>query len=121
MVPCCMNPTINTPVLSQKTVAISFLTYNACLNFFGLSGECVCIHCFDCFLGSTFTNEIQVSSPVAHMMGMRSASPFLWYHSGKVKAKAIFCICAHPRAFLEPILDKACDSLFCDNLIQKSA
>jgi hypothetical protein len=30
---------------------------NVCLNFFGLFGECVCIHSLDCFLISTFTNE----------------------------------------------------------------
>jgi hypothetical protein len=29
----------------KKTVAISFLA-DVCLNFFGLFGECMCIHCF---------------------------------------------------------------------------
>jgi hypothetical protein len=28
-----------------------------CLNNFGLFGECVCIHCFDCSLVPAFTNE----------------------------------------------------------------
>jgi hypothetical protein len=60
----CMNSTISAPFLSQKTLAISFLTDNICLNFFGSFDECVCIHCFDCCLVSTFTNEIQVLSSV---------------------------------------------------------
>jgi hypothetical protein len=62
-----MNSTISTPFLSQKTVAIGFLA-DVCLNFFGLFGECVCIHLFDCSLVSTFTNETQVSSPGTQMM-----------------------------------------------------
>jgi hypothetical protein len=41
---------------------------NVCLNFFALFGECVCVHCFDCSLVSTFANETQVSSPVTHMI-----------------------------------------------------
>jgi hypothetical protein len=60
-----MNSTVSAAFLSQKTVAISFLAAdNVYLNFFGLFGECVCMHCFDCSLISTFTNETQVSSPV---------------------------------------------------------
>jgi hypothetical protein len=62
MAPCCMNSAISTHFLSQKTVAISFLANNVCLNFFSLFGECVCIHCFDCSLVSTFANENQDSS-----------------------------------------------------------
>jgi hypothetical protein len=45
--PCCMNSTISTPSLSQRTHAISFLA-DVCLNFFGLSGECACINCSVC-------------------------------------------------------------------------
>jgi hypothetical protein len=63
--PCCMNSTV-TPFLSQKTIVISFLIDGICLNFFGLFGEHVCIHYFDCSLVSTFTNEAQVSLPVTH-------------------------------------------------------
>jgi hypothetical protein len=62
-----MNSTINTPLLSQKTAAISFLT-DICLNFFGLFGECICIHWFDCSLVSMLTNETQVSAFVSRMM-----------------------------------------------------
>jgi hypothetical protein len=59
-----MNSTISTPFLSQKTVGISFWQAdNVCLNFFGLFGECVCIHCFDCSLVSTFKKETQVPPP----------------------------------------------------------
>jgi hypothetical protein len=62
-----MNFTI-TPLLSQKTVAISFLADNICLNFSGLSGECVCIRCSDYSLVSAFTNETKVSSSVTRTM-----------------------------------------------------
>jgi hypothetical protein len=50
VIPRCMNSTISTPFLSQKTDAISFLADKVCLNFFGLFGERACIHCFDCLL-----------------------------------------------------------------------
>jgi hypothetical protein len=60
-----MNSTISTPFLPQKSIAISFLADNVCLNFFDLFGEYMCIHCFDCSLISRFTNKTQVSSPVA--------------------------------------------------------
>jgi hypothetical protein len=56
---CCLNSTISTPFLSQKTVAISFLA-DVCLNIFGLFGECVCIHCFDCCLVASFTKGHKV-------------------------------------------------------------
>jgi hypothetical protein len=59
-----MNSTISTSFLSEKTVAISFLAGNVCLNFFGLFGGCVSIYCFDCSLAAAFINETQVSSPV---------------------------------------------------------
>jgi hypothetical protein len=88
----CMNSTISTPFLSQKIVAIIYLA-DICLNFFGLFSECVCIHCFDCSLVSTFTNGTQVSSPVMwlrihrHLCGIalkcqsRSHSlHFMWIH-----------------------------------------
>jgi hypothetical protein len=48
---------ISTPFLSQKIVTINRLAASVCLNFFGLFGECVWIHCFDCSLVSTFANE----------------------------------------------------------------
>jgi hypothetical protein len=57
VVPFCMNSTISTPFLSQKTVAISFRQKdNVCLKLFDLFGECVCILYFNCTLVSTFTN-----------------------------------------------------------------
>jgi hypothetical protein len=40
-VPCCMNSTISTPFLSQKTAAISFLADGVYLNFFGFGGMCL--------------------------------------------------------------------------------
>jgi hypothetical protein len=78
VVPCCMNSPISTPFLSQKTAAISFLA-DVCLHFFGLFGECVCFHCFDCSSVSTFTNEILVSSPVT--MQLKNSPPSFRYHS----------------------------------------
>jgi hypothetical protein len=62
VVPCCMNSTIRTFFLSQKTVSISFLAGRRLFKLLGLFGECASIHCFDCSLVSTFTNETQVSS-----------------------------------------------------------
>jgi hypothetical protein len=67
VVPCCMDSTISTPFLSQKRVAISFQA-DVCLDCFGLSGECVCIHCYDRSLVSTFTNKIHVLSPATSTM-----------------------------------------------------
>jgi hypothetical protein len=46
-----------------------------------LFGERVCIHCFDCYFVSTFTNETQVSSPVPRTLWRRNSSPSLWYCS----------------------------------------
>jgi hypothetical protein len=57
-----------------------------------LFGECVCIHCFDCFLVSAFTNETHVSSPVTCTMWLRNSVPSLWYHCIKVKTQTILCI-----------------------------
>jgi hypothetical protein len=57
--PCCMNSTISTPFLSQRTVAISFVAGRQRLfKLFGLFGECVCIQCVDYSLVSTFTNFV---------------------------------------------------------------
>jgi hypothetical protein len=44
VVPSCVNCSISTPLLSQKTDAINFLADIACLNVFGLFGECMCFH-----------------------------------------------------------------------------
>jgi hypothetical protein len=82
VVPCCMDSTISTPFLSQKTVAVSFLAENVCLNFFILFGECMCIQCFDCSLVSAFTSETQVSSPCT--MWLRNPSPSFWYGSSSL-------------------------------------
>jgi hypothetical protein len=38
---CCMNSTISSPFLSQKTSSISFLADDIYFNFFGLFGKCV--------------------------------------------------------------------------------
>jgi hypothetical protein len=61
---------------------------NVCLNFFGLFGECVCIHCFDCSLASILTNETQVSSPVTHTMWLRNPSSSLWYRPKKSQRRS---------------------------------
>jgi hypothetical protein len=86
-----MNSTVRHPFLSQKADAINFLAENICLNFLGLFGEYVCIHCLEYSSVSTFTNETHVSPALTHMMLLRNSPPFLWYHSKKVKAEAILC------------------------------
>jgi hypothetical protein len=43
------------------------------LNFFGLYGECVCIHCSDCSFVSAFANETQVSSPITSRRSQRQS------------------------------------------------
>jgi hypothetical protein len=54
---CCINYTISTPFLPQKTVVISFLSHSVCLNFIGVFGERTRIHCFDCSSVLTFSDE----------------------------------------------------------------
>ena len=49
VVPHCINSTISTPFLSQKTAASSFLDNDVYLIFFGLFGDCVYINCFAWF------------------------------------------------------------------------
>jgi hypothetical protein len=56
LVPWCINVTINSPSLSRKTAAISFLVGRQCLNLLGLFHECVCIHRSDCSLLYHFKN-----------------------------------------------------------------
>jgi hypothetical protein len=76
-----------------KTIPISFVA-DVFLKLFSLFHECVCIHCFDCSLVSTFINETQNSSPVTHTMWLWNSSPSSWYCSKNVKfkAEAILCI-----------------------------
>jgi hypothetical protein len=69
-----------------------------------LFGDCACIHCFDCPLVSTFTNETQVSSPVT--MWLWNSWPSLWYHSKRVKAEAILCILQAPVSIFRTYLVK---------------
>jgi hypothetical protein len=57
VVPCCTNSNISTPFLSRKTDAITFVADNIYLNFSGLFGERMLIHCRDWSLVSTFTNK----------------------------------------------------------------
>jgi hypothetical protein len=56
VVPCCINSTMSTPILPQKTVAITFLADSVRLKFSACLAN-VCIQCFDCFLVSAFTYE----------------------------------------------------------------
>jgi hypothetical protein len=96
------------PVLSQKTVAISFLAGRQRLfKLLWLVGW-MCVHpLLWLLLVSTFTNETQVSSPVTHTTRLRNTSPSLWYRAKKSKPKPFY-------AFLctsEPILHKVCGSL----------
>jgi hypothetical protein len=70
------------------------------LKFFSLFGECVCIHCFDCCLVLTFTNETQVYHLLTRIMWLRNSTPSLRYRSKKAKAEATLCIlCASVAIF----------------------
>jgi hypothetical protein len=93
-----------------------------CLNFFSLFGDCVCIHCFDYTLISTFTNETQVSSAVTRIMWLRNSSPSLWYCYKKSKQKPFSAFYVHLWGFWNP----SCVKLViaypnCDNLVENSA
>jgi hypothetical protein len=61
----------------------------------------VLIHCFDCPLVSTFTNETQVLSSVTHMIWMRNSSPSYGITLKKVKAETILCILCAPVSIFE--------------------
>jgi hypothetical protein len=65
--------------------------------FFSLFGECVCIHCFDCSLVSTF------------IMLLIRCDWEIHRHLCGIALKKSFC--AQPWAFSEPTLRKTCDSL----------
>jgi hypothetical protein len=59
----CMNSTINTRFLSQKTITISFMA-----DVFKTFSACLLNVCFDYSLVSAFTNGTQVLSPVTCLM-----------------------------------------------------
>jgi hypothetical protein len=87
-----------------KTVAIGFLE-DICLNFFGLFGECVCIHCFDCSL----VQHSQMKSWFHHLLLMWCDWEMCCHLHGitlKSKPKLFSVFCAHSWAFLELILQK---------------
>jgi hypothetical protein len=89
----------------RKQLPSALWQADVCLNFFGLSSECVRIHCFDCSLVSTFTNETQVSSPVTRTMWLRNSSPSLWYRSKKSQSRSHpLRFFTRPWAFSEPTL-----------------
>jgi hypothetical protein len=88
-----MNFTISTPFLSQKTVAISFLA-DICLNFLGLFGECVCIHCFGYTFVSTFH---KLNADFITCYSYDETEKFIAiYRSKKVKAEVILCVLCTP-------------------------
>jgi hypothetical protein len=121
VVPYCMNSNI-TLFLFQKTVSINFLASNVWLNFFSLFGECVCIHCFDCSLVSTFTNETQISSPVT--LWLRNSSPYLWHHTKEVYKSQSDSLCF--ACTREHFRNPSCTTLViaypnCDNVVENSA
>jgi hypothetical protein len=61
----------------------------------------VSTYCFDCSVGSAFTNETQVSSPAPRTIRMRNSSPYLWYRcKWKSKPKPFRCVlCTAVRIF----------------------
>jgi hypothetical protein len=78
----------------RKQLPSAFWQADVCLNLFGLFGKCMCIHCFDCSLVSTFTNETQVSSTVICTIWLWNSSPSLWYGPQKSKLKPFSVSCA---------------------------
>jgi hypothetical protein len=72
----------------RKQLPSPFWQADVCLNFFNLFGKCVCIHCFDYSLVSSFTNETQVSSPVTRIMWLRNSLPSLWSRSKKSQSQS---------------------------------
>jgi hypothetical protein len=111
VVPRCMNSTMSTTFLSHKTSTISFLADNVCLNFFGLSAECVCIHCLtaDC----SFVSTLQMKPKFHHILLVRCDGeihcPLCGFALKKSKTKPFSAFCVHPWAFSEPTLHKTCD------------
>jgi hypothetical protein len=68
------------PILSQKTVAITFLAGRCLFKLFQFVWWlCVQSTALTAFFISAFTNQTQFSSPVTHMMWLRNPSPSLWY------------------------------------------
>jgi hypothetical protein len=111
--------------LSQESVAISFLADSVCLNFFGLFGECVCIHCFDCWL--LFGLSIKKWNPnffncYAYYVTENFIAIFvesLW----KVKADDFLCVLCAAVSIFGTQLPQNYDSLACskcDSFVENS-
>jgi hypothetical protein len=107
VVPCCMNFTISTPFLSQKTVAISFLA-DVCLNFFGLFGEL----CASTALTTLWFQHSQMKPRLHHLLLVRCDWEINRHLCGialrKTKPKPFSAFCAHPWAFWEAISREIC-------------
>jgi hypothetical protein len=101
-VPYCMNSTITTPFLFQKTAVISFLV-NDYLKIFGLFGECVCIYC-DCSLVSTYTLKPRFHHLLFVLRDWEIHHHLCGAAVNKSKPKQFSAFCARPWAFSEPIL-----------------
>jgi hypothetical protein len=67
VVPCCMK-SVSLPYSLVAENSCYQLSGRHLFKLFGSFGDCVSMHCFDCSLVSTYTNETQVSSPVTHTM-----------------------------------------------------
>lgn len=106
LVPCCMNWIISTTVPSQKIVPINFLMGRYLSKYLWLIWWiCLCIHIFDCFIVSMFTNETPVSLPVTHTTWLRNSSPSSWYPS---KAKAYCNVIKNSALNLWKLTNKFC-------------
>jgi hypothetical protein len=95
--------------MSQKTVAISFLSDNICLNFFSLFGE---VYASTAVTALWFQHS-QVKPRFHHVL--RCDWEIHRYLCGialkKSKPKSFCAFCAHPYVFSEPSLRKTCRSL----------
>jgi hypothetical protein len=66
-----------------------------CLNFIDFYGECVCSHCFDCSLVSTFRNETQISSLGTCVVWLGNVFPSLCQKAQHKESYSLCVMCTH--------------------------
>jgi hypothetical protein len=108
VVPCCMNSTISTLFLSQKTGVISFLAGRQHLfKLFWL----LWWMCASTALTALWFQHSQMKPRFHHLLLMWCDHHLCSITLKKTKPKPFSAYCAYPRTFLEKILCKTCDSL----------
>jgi hypothetical protein len=99
VVPCCVNSTISTFFISQKTVVTHQLSGRQMFVLF--FSACLLCECVLPLLWMLFGFRIHkwnpVSSPVPRTMWSRNLSPSLWYCAKNSKPKPFSAFCEHCR------------------------